>query len=296
MNLNRHKETLTGLLFIAPSFIGFMIFTIIPVIAALFLGFTKWSVAKGISSAQFVGIDNFARMISDEWFTSSFINQIIYSIFSVPVTMAFALIFAVLLNTDLNFKKTVRTMFFLPYISNVVVIAAVWMIIMGNGGPVYGFLKFIGIEEIPYFFMDSKWVMPMIITIGIWVNLGYNVVVYLAGIQDIPRELYEAATVDGTNIFQKFYYITVPMLTPSTFFLLVTGIIGSFTNVFGLVNIITQGGPGNASSVLVYYIYRVSYIFRDMGYGSAIAGIMFVTVLAITLIQWQGQKKWVNYF
>lgn len=284
-----------GLLFILPSLVGFAIFYVFPLLFSLFLSFCKWDFASGFSTIEMIGMNNYRDLLTDVWFTDSFKNSIIFTVAAVGIGTALALIIAELVHKKVYFSKTFKTIMFLPYISSAVAVAIVWMVLLQPSfGPVNGFLQSIGIQNPPRWLGDLKWALPTITGIFIWQQLGYKVMVFVAGLSGISKELYEAAEIDGANGLQKFFNVTVPMISPTTFFLVIMGIISSF-KVFDQINILTQGGPGTATTVLSYYIYRAAFQFYQMGYACAAAWVMFVLIFMITIIQWRGQKKWVSY-
>jgi len=292
--LNKREKWL-GYVFIAPNLIGIIVFMVIPCLFAILLCFAEWNHMAGLSEIKFVGLDNFMRMWKDETFIKSLKNNLMYTTLGVPLAVAISLIVSVILNDKVFAKKTLRAMFFIPYITNGVAVAFVWMLLLEpNRGPLNSFLKSIGIDNPPMWLASTKWAVPALIIIYIWSHIGFNTIIYLANLQNISRDYYEAAEVDGARTWHKFVYITCPLLTPSTFFLLVTGIIGSF-KVFGIVVALTQGGPGNSTFVLGYYIYVTAFRYYDMGYASAMSWVLFIMIFIVTFIQWQGQKRWVHY-
>lgn len=296
MRLKNHQvEAVTGWLFILPSLLGFGVLVIFPILFSLVISFTDWNFLEGIRGIRFIGADNFIKMWNDRWFTDSLKNNLIFAAVTVPCTIVLSLLTAVGLNTGVFFKNTIRLMIFMPYISSIVAISIVWGVLYNpSQGPINAFLDSIGISDPPRWLASSDWALPAIIIMSIWAAIGYNMVIYLAGLQNIPKELYEAAKIDGAGSVSSFFNITVPMLSPTTFFVLIMCIIQSF-QVFAAVFIMTQGGPGTATSVLTFYVYQVGFSFYDMGYASAMAWILFLIIFAVTVVQWRGQKKWVNY-
>jgi len=287
------RNALTAYTFILPNFLGFMIFTLVPVIVSIILSFMEWDTA---SPMKFVGLKNFAHLLKDETFRISLGNTLYYTVATVPLTLVCALALAILLNKGIKGLKIFRAMFFLPYITSIVAVAVVWnMLLHPTMGPVNEFLKLIGIINPPGWTSSTEWSLPAVIIVSVWRSMGYYMVIYLAGLQGIPGELYEAATVDGANAWQKFKNITVPMLTPTTFFVSIMLVINSF-KVFDLILVMTQGGPGRSTNVLVYDIYNEAFLNFKFGYSSAIAMVLFAIVLIITLIQFKVEEKWVNYF
>ncbi|MBO9609908.1 MAG: sugar ABC transporter permease [Paenibacillaceae bacterium] len=278
-----------------PSVAGFGLLTLVPILFSLAISFTDWNFLNGLTHFRFVGITNFARMWSDEWFLASIRNNFVYTGVTVPATMALAIVMATGLNRGLFLQKTIRLMVFMPYITSVVAVSIVWSILYHPTlGPINELLRFAGVSDPPGWLSTTAWALPGVMLMGIWSHVGYNVVIYLAGLQNIPKDLYEAATIDGAGPFASFRYITLPMLSPTTFFVLIINIIQSF-QVFGAIYVMTQGGPGHATSVLTFYIYQTGFQFYDMGYASAMAWIMFLLIFAVTAIQWTWQKRWVNY-
>ena len=291
----RKKKTVTnegwrGFLFVLPNLAGFLFFTILPVIFSFGIAFTKWDFYKGFSGISFVGLKNFIDLGKDLWFKSSITNNIYYALGTLPPQIILSLLIAVALNSRLMGRNVVRTAIFLPYVVNTVAIAAIGLLIFNSNGPLNMLLRSLGITDTPKWLASLQWALPAIIIMSIWQGLGYNTIIYLSGLQSIPEDLYEAATIDGANGFQKLIHVTVPQLSGTTFFLTVTGIISSF-KVFGLINVTTSGGPGRATTVLAYYIYRLAFVYNKMGPGAAVSVVLFLIVLLITLFQWKFQHK-----
>lgn len=280
-----------GFLFVLPNLVGFLVFTVIPIVFALCISFTDWDFYKGFGGIEWVGLKNYQSLPGDIWFTDSLKNNLIYTVGTIPVVLVASLLLANALNAKIFGRKAVRTMIFMPYVVNTVAIAAVGMLLFNpTNGPINQVLRAIGIQNPPGWFSSLEWALPGVMVLSIWQQIGYDMIIYLAGLQSVPEELYESATVDGANSVQKLIKITVPMLSPTTFFLLITNIISSF-QVFGMVNVLTRGGPGRATTVLAYYIYRSAFRYNKMGLASAIAFVLFGLVLVVTLIQWRVQKK-----
>ncbi len=289
------RDTVYGYLFLLPSLTGFLLFIAAPVIISLFLSFVNWNFVSGFKGIQFVGLTHFKNMWSDQWFIESLLNNFFYTGVLVPSAVSIALLLAVILNDKVFGKQFLRTIFFMPYISNIVAVSVVWMAMFHpSRGPINSFLRQIGMENPPGWLASPDWALPAITMIGIWINIGFNMVIYLAALQGIPRDLYEAATIDGANGWRKFRSITLPLLSPTTFFLVIIGVINSF-QVFGPINVITEGGPGTSTTVLVYYLYLTAFSYNNFGYASALAWVLFVIIFIVTIIQWKWQKRWVNY-
>lgn len=292
MTKRKFKNTATAYLFLLPNLVGFLIFTLIPIICSMALSFMEWDSANPM---VFVGLENFKRLWTDDTFKISLWNTVYYSAFTVPLTMAAALGLALILNQKMKGINIFRTIFFFPHVASLVAIAVVWNLLFHPTlGPINNILRSFGMANPPGWTSSIDWAMPVIIIVSIWKSMGYYMVLYLSGLQAIPRELYEAAKVDGANSFQRFKNITLPMLTPTTFFVSIMLTISCF-KVFDLVSVMTNGGPGRATNVLVFNIYNTAFINYEFGYASAISMILFVIVLAITIVQFRAEKKWVSY-
>ncbi len=289
------KESLYGYLFILPGLIGFLVFVLVPVISSLFLSFSEWDFISGLSTIKLIGIENYTKLLGDEWFTSSFRNNLVFTLVSIPITTIISLVIAALILDISYFKNGIKVMLFVPYISSIVAVCVVWMVLLHPSyGPINEMLYALGVEDPPKWLASLDWSLPSIIGIYIWQQIGYFVVVYIAGLSGIPEELYESAAIDGAGGLKKFFYITIPMISPTTFFLVTMGMIGSF-KVFDHISVMTQGGPGTSTTVLAYYIYKTAFEYYKMGYASSISWVLFILVFAVTLVQWRSQNKWVNY-
>ena len=292
--MRERKRMLTAYSFIAPNFIGFAVFTMIPIICAFALGFLHWD---GNNAIEFAGLSNFKRLLGDSIFKASLKNTIIYCIGTVPLTMIASLGLAIVLNQKIKFRGFFRTVSFFPYVASLVAITAVWsMIFHPSKGPVNAILYYIfHAENLPNWF-GGDLILLTLILFSVWKYMGYYMVIYLAGLQGISAELYEAAGLDGANTWQKFRYVTWPQLRSTTFFVTVMLTINCF-KVYDIAIMLAGGGDGKlgtSSTVLVYYIYQKAFIEWDLGYSSAIAMVLFAMVLIITLIQFRGQKKYAD--
>ncbi|HWR10544.1 MAG TPA: sugar ABC transporter permease [Rectinemataceae bacterium] len=286
------KKNAVAYSFILPNFMGFAVFTLAPMLFAMVLSFMSWDGANPIT---FVGLKNFEKMLHDETFRISTFNTLYYVIGTVFPTLAFSLLLAVLLNRDFKGRNFFRAVFFFPYVGSLVAVSVVWnMMFHPSMGPINNLLGALGMRNPPAWSASTKWAMPTVIMASIWRNAGYYMIIYLAALQGIPRELYEAAKIDGASSWQAFRKITVPLLTPATFFVTMMLTITSF-KVFDLIYVMTGGGPGRATNVLVFTIYDSAFISFEYGYSSAIAMVLFAIVLAITLMQFRMEKKWVSY-
>lgn len=286
-NKLKRKNTLTALSFIAPNFIGFFLFTLVPVVFSLILAFMEWD---SFRSPEFVGMKNFSKMLGDDTFWISLKNTFFYTIGVVPLTLVCSLGLAILLNKKVRGMKFFRTAFFFPYVTSLVAIAVVWnMLFHPTMGPINQFLKFF-IENPPGWTSSSDWALTAIIIVSVWRGMGYYMILYLAGLQSVPKELYEAASIDGANKWQQFRNVTLPSLRPTTFFVSIMLVINCF-KIFDLVQVMTAGGPGRATNVLVYQIYNEAFVKFNFGYASAIAMVLFVIVLGITVIQFKWNQR-----
>lgn len=282
MSRREVRENLTGWAFIGLNLIGYLLFKLLPLFLAGVLSFTKWNIAASLDTMEFVGFSNFARIFSDPVFWKSFWNTILYAIVMVPIAIALSLVLAVILDTHVFGKGLLRLAFYLPNISSMVAVSVVWMILfIPSYGPINSFLMSLGISNPPKWLNGSATSLISIIIVGVWQRLGYNIIIILAGLQGISRTWYEAAEIDGANGVQKFFYITLPSLSNTMFFLTMISFISSF-QMFTPVQVMTKGGPGTSSSVLVYYIYKSAFQNNDIGGASAMAWILFLLVFVFS--------------
>ncbi|MCM2982142.1 sugar ABC transporter permease [Niallia circulans] len=286
----RKNANLWGFLFISPQLLGLLFFSLVPLIYAFYLSFTDWS---GFGSSRFIGISNYINQINNPDFWKAMVNTIYYMFLVVPIGIALALILAVALN-KVKGKAIYRVFFFMPVVTSSVSVGVIFMwILNGDFGILNELLSYIGITG-PHWLTDTKWVIPSIALLSIWWGLGYNMVIFLAGLQGISRSYYEAAEMDGANAIQKFRHITLPLLTPTTFFVTIMTIISSF-QVFDQAFVMTNGGPAKASYTIVFHIYDQAFVDFTMGKSAAASMILFVIILIFTLIQFKFQKRWVFY-
>ena len=288
----RKSEVISGYLFILPSLVIFITFMIIPIFMGLYISLTDYD---GFKTMNFVGLQNYAAMFKDSYFLVSFKNNIVYTLFTVPGTMILSLLLAVAVNKGIKGSSVFKTVFFFPYITSMVAVGIIWTLLFNpTVGPINNFLKSIGIANPPGWLLSTKSALPAVMIVTVWKWAGYYMIIFLAGLQGIPKQLYEASEVDGASGLTKFFHITLPLLSPTTFLILILLIINSF-QVFDLINIMTEGGPGRATNVLVYRIYQEGFKYMHFGYASAEAYFLFAIILIITGIQFRGQKKWVVY-
>lgn len=290
-NSLQRREAVAAYLFLLPNLIGFLLFTFFPVLASLALSFVKWDM---ITPWRFAGLANFANVFSDGLFWTTLKNTAYYTFCVVPLEIGGALVLSLALNQKIRGLSFYRSIYFLPTVCSTVAIAAIWKwLYEPQFGLINTFLQYLAIKG-PNWLNNMAWAMPAVIIMAVWKGIGFNMVIFLAGLQGIPRMYYEAAEIDSANGWQKFRHITLPLLTPNIFFVSITSIINSF-QVFNIVYILTEGGPGDATRTLVQYIYDVAYNWLQVGYGSTLSWILALCVFAITLIQWKAQGRWVNY-
>ena len=283
---------LIGWAFISPWLIGFLVFTAFPFFASLFLSFTNWGI---VGSWHWLGIQNYQNMVNgtDFRFFTAVKNTLYYAIVTVPGSQVIALCLALLLNKKAPGIAFFRTLFYIPAIASGVGTAYLWALIFSSqGGLLNSALGFIGIQG-PNWLYSLTWSMPALMIMGLW-NVGTSMLIYLAALQGVPKSLYDAAAVDGANWWRKFWTVTFPMITPGMFFNLILGVIGSF-QVFTAAYIITSGGPADATLFYTLYLFQVAFQNLQMGYASALAWVLFLAILLITIIQLALARLWVYY-
>lgn len=282
--LARHEESLHGILFVLPTIVLLLIFSMIPVIYTFYMSLHYWDILS--LERFFLGWDNYRAVLNDPLFWKVARNTLYYTIGTVPTTMALALGVALLFDRKIRGSHIYRTFFFAPTITSTVAISIVWLWLYDPSyGPINYFLRIVGITG-PNWLGDPRWAMPAVIIMSVWKDLGYAAVIFFAGLQNVPHELYEAAKIDGAGAIDRFRYVTWPSLLPTTFFLLITSIISSF-QVFDRVFILTNGGPINSTNVVVFYLYNKAFRLFEMGYGASVAYLLFGVILLVTIIQWR---------
>ncbi|MGG4343730.1 carbohydrate ABC transporter permease [Paenibacillus lautus] len=287
-------ENLWGIAFVSPMLVGVIILVLFPILATLVLGFADWNFVQGWDGIQWVGFQNFRQLLEDDMFIKSVRNNILF-LLTVPVYMMISMTLAILIDRFVYMKGYFKVAYFMPYISNIVAVAVVWQVLFQPSyGPINEILRTIGISDPPKWIADPNFALISIMLISIWISIGFNLIIYIAGLQSIPKDLYEAADIDGANGWTKFRRITLPLLSPTSFFLLVTGVISTF-KVFDIIAVMTQGGPIGSTTMMVWYLYDTAFVNLKVGYASSIAAVLFGFVMLITLGQWAAQKKWVNY-
>ncbi|MGC4107885.1 MAG: sugar ABC transporter permease [Thermomicrobiales bacterium] len=286
----RRREMLDCYIFILPAVLGLLIFYLGPMIASLYFSMTDYDM---LSPAKWVGLQNYRDLLQDEIFWKSLRVTITYSVFSVPLGLALALCLALLLNQKFRGVTAFRTIFYLPTVMSGVAVATLWKWIFN---PDFGILNLL-LEKIgirgPAWLADETWALPALILTSLW-TVGGSMLIFLAGLQGIPQDLYEAAELDGAGAWNRFRNITLPLLSHVTFFNLVLGIIGAL-QVFTEAFVLTKGGPNNSTMLLSVYLYQNAFLYLKMGYASAIAWVMFLIVMLLTLVVFRSAPMWVHY-
>ncbi|MXZ40759.1 MAG: sugar ABC transporter permease [Caldilineaceae bacterium SB0666_bin_21] len=282
------RQAWEGRIFALPFILGFLAFWLYPMSYSVYLVFQDWDL---LSPPSFVGLDNIFELFRDESIGISLGNTSYYTFIGVPLQLVLALALALLLNVKVRGLAIYRTLFYLPAMTPIVASAIVWLqILHPEFGILNSFLRNLGIEPVNWLF-DPRAAKPAFILMTLW-GVGPQMVIFLAGLQGVPQSLYEAAEIDGASRFQRFLFITIPMISSITFFNLVVGVIASF-QVFTTAFIMTRGGPQNATLFLVLYLYRNGFQYFKMGYASAIAWMLFVIIVAFTVIQFRLASRWV---
>lgn len=284
----RMRNGLVGWSFILPNFLGFVLMTLVPVIALFYLSLTDWNI---FGTADWVGLDNFTRLLGDNSFRIALVNTLYYSVLHVPLTIAASLGLALLLNTRLRGRTFFRTAAFFPYITSIVAIALVWNLIFSpDYGPINSILRQLGMVNPPGWLTSTTWAMPAVVIIATWRDMGYYMILFLAGLQTIPKDLYEAAKVDGASAGQRFWNVTLPGLRPTMFFVTIILTINSF-KIFDLILVLTEGGPGQSTFVLSQFIYKKGFAEHQFGYASAAAVALFALCVLVTIVQFSINKR-----
>lgn len=287
-------ETLAGFLFVSPMLLGVTVLVLLPILATIVLSFADWNFVAGWNGITWIGFGNFEKLLEEPAFLKSVGNNIVF-LLTVPIYLLISMVLAILINKNVYWKSYFKVAYFMPYISSIVAVAVVWQVLFQPSyGPINEFLKAIGIADPPKWIADPHFALISIMMISVWTSIGFNMIIYIAGLQSIPSDLYEAAEIDGAGIWVKFARITFPLLSPTSFFLLVTGVISTF-KVFDIIAVMTQGGPIGSTSMMVWYLYEQAFVNLKIGYASSVSVVLLLFVLLITLGQWAAQKKWVNY-
>ncbi len=279
-------------LYLLPTIIGLTLFSAGAVAVSFFMSFTQWDV---VSSPEWVWLDNYVTLWQSDLFWEVFRNTVYFIFLAVPLSVAASLALALVANTGLKGITFFRTAYFLPVVSSMIAVALVWSWIFN---PEYGLLNYLlhllfGVKG-PAWLDSTTWALPAMAVVTVWKGLGYSMVIFLAGLQNIPGDLYHAATIDGAGAWKRFRHITLPMLSPTTFFVLVITLINSF-QVFEQTYVLTKGGPANSTLTMSYYIYQNAFQFFQMGKAAALSYVLFAAIFVVTLIQFRIQKRWVFY-
>jgi len=284
----RMRSYLVGWSFILPNFIGFGVLTLYPVLMLFYVSFTNWD-AFGV--AKWIGIANYKQLINDVQFHTALLNTLYYCALVIPLTLLASLCLALLLNTKLRGVAFFRTAAFFPYITSIVAIAVVWNLLFSpTDGPIDEVLKAIGWSNPPGWLLSQDWAMPAVAIISTWREMGYYMVLFLAGLQAVPRELLDAARVDGAGAWQRFIHVTLPALRPTTFFVIVILTINSL-KIFDLILVMTQGGPGTSTLVLSQFIYQQGFVNYKFGYASAASVALFLLSIMFTAVQFAINRR-----
>ncbi len=279
-------------LYLLPTLIGLLLFSAGAVAASFMLSFTSWDI---ISPPRWIWLGNYADLWKSDLFWEVVRNTLVFVLLAVPASVCAALGLALLVNTGLRGITVFRTAYFLPVVSSMIAVALVWSWIFNSQ---YGLLNYLlrvifGVRG-PSWLDDTTWALPAMVIVTVWKGLGYSMVIFLAGLQNIPADVYHAATIDGAGPWRRFRHITLPLLSPTTFFVLVITLINAF-QVFEQTYVLTKGGPANSTVTLSYYVYQNAFQFFQMGKAAAVAYVLFAFLFALTLAQFRAQKRWVFY-
>lgn len=284
-------KALWGYVFILPSMLIIILFKLVPLIVGFVISFTNWNI---LSSPEFIGLQNYARLFTDSTSSIVFGNTFYYAGLSVPLNLAISLGLALALNQKLKGVAFFRTAYYIPVVAASVAVSAIWVWLLSDFGVINTVLNSIGLKSIN-FLHDTKYALTAITLVDVWKNLGFNVVVFLAALQDVPVELRDAARVDGANNVGIFRHVTLPLITPSLFFTAVMGVIGSL-QAFDLVYNMSmrhEGGPARSTSTVGFYVWQNAFKYSNMGYAAALSFALMAILLVLTVIQWQLRRKWV---
>jgi multiple sugar transport system permease protein len=291
------RDAFEGYLFAAPWLLGFFLFILGPTLVSIAMSFTAWNGITPISQIHWVGLDNYRELLTtDDRFRKALTNTAWYVAFAVPLGTLNALCLALLLNQEVKGQAVFRTLFYLPSVVSGVATATIWLWLFNPSfGPINLLLSKLGVpqESLPGWLTDPKWALSVFVFMSLW-GVGNSMLIYLAGLQGVPTHLYEAADLDGANALVRFRHVTLPMLTPTLLFNLVMGVIGSF-QTFTQAFIMTGGGPKDATLFFVLYLYQKAFQQLQMGYASAMAWILFVIIMALTLTLLRSSRRWVYY-
>lgn len=285
----RWEEAKWAYIFLLPNLLLFSIFTVYPVFASFYYSLNKWTLH---SPMEFLGLANYRALINDPIFLKVLGNTLYYTAGIIPFQTALGLLIAIGLNQRIRFMTGYRALYFVPVVTSIVAVSIVWQwMYQPQYGVINSLLRIVGIEG-PNWLFSKTWAMPSVIAMSIWKNVGYSIVLYLAALQSVPESFYESAMIDGANGWNQFWHITLPIISPTTFFIIVLSVIGSF-QAFDQIYVLTQGGPARATSVIVHYLYENGFQWFNMGYAAAIAYVLFALLFILTIIQWTNRARWV---
>jgi multiple sugar transport system permease protein len=292
--LRRMRKEWSAYLFLAPSLLQFAVLIAFPVFFSFYLSFHEWNILE--PEKPFVGLDNYARLLNDRRARQAIFNTLYYTVVSVPLTLFCGLLVALLLNNRIRGRGLFRTMYYLPVVTSAVAVAVVWKwIFNGDYGLINYYLTRIGLITVPIRWLtDPNLAMPSIIIVSLWQGVGGCMIIYLAGLQAIPDEIYDAAKVDGAGSIRMLFSITIPLLGPATFFLLITSIIGAFQE-FGRPYLMTSGGPAGRTTTIAYHLYNSAFKNFEMGYAAAMSYILFAMIFVFTLLQMRFTYRDIHY-
>jgi multiple sugar transport system permease protein len=285
------RQAAVGYAFLGLPLLGYVVFTIVPVLGAFYLGLLRWDL---LTEPRFVGLDNVARLLADGKFWNALKNTAVFCLGSVPLAIGGGLVLALLLNQRVPGIRLFRGLYYVPYVTSWVAVALVWSWLFDRDyGLVNLALHFVGVTG-PAWLSDPRWALPAVMVVFAWKWMGFYALILLAGLQNIPPTLYDAAAIDGAGVWARFRHVTLPLLSPATFFVIVTALINAL-NVFDPIVVMTQGGPNDSTQTLVKYIVDNAFQFFQIGYASAVAAATFLLVLVLTLGQNWLQRAWVHY-
>lgn len=290
---SRREEPLTAWMLLTPAILSIAIFTIYPVLMSIWLSFSSWDL---LTPRVFVGLQNYVKLFTlDTHFRQAVGNTVYFVLGQVPLTVAASMLLAVLLNKGIRGIAWLRAAYYMPIVTSTVSVAVVWLwLYHGDLGLINWALRQCGIHNPPNWLSDPLWAKPALIIMSVWHSAGYYMVMFLAGLQNIPDDLYEATEVDGAGPWRRFWSITFPLLSPTTFLVCILLVMDVF-NLFNQVYMMTSGGPSGTTETIVFYIYNHAFVWLHMGYACAIAWILLLIVFSLTLLQFKFQKRWVHY-
>jgi multiple sugar transport system permease protein len=292
MTKREKREALWGYLFIAFPVIGFLLFSAGPMLASLYLSFCDYEI---LTAPRWVGSDNYVRLFSSDPFALKTLWNTVFYFIGIPIGMALSLGLAMALNQKMRAQGFFRTVYFVPSVCSIVALALLWQWFYN---PEYGLVnsafRSLGWQDPPSWLGEPALVKPALIFMGVWANLGYNMVLFLAALQGVPKSLMEAAEIDGASPWQRFWGVTFPLISPTTFFIAVISLIGGFQN-FDQIYVMTRGGPEYASATYMIYLYQNGFQYFRMGYASAMAWVLAVIIMIITFVQFRVSSRWVHY-